>query len=172
MKNIKKIGTVLLTTSLLVTTLPVNALTKNETVYSKLNNDGTVKSTVVSEYLKNTDETINDQTDLTNILNLNGTEKYTIDGTNIVWDAKGKDIYYQGESNKELPVSLNISYKLDGKDITLDELLGESGRVEITLKYTNNDSHSVLVNGTYQTLYTPFVVTLGTIIKNENHIKK
>ena len=166
MKNVKRLGTILLTGAILTTTIPVNALEKNETVYSKLNNDGSVKSTVVSEYLKNSDETINDVTNLTNILNINGNEKFKIDGTNITWDAKGKDIYYQGETEAELPVNLQISYKLDGKDIKLEDLLGQKGKVTITLKYTNKEKHSVLVNGSYQTLYTPFIVTLGTIIPN------
>ena len=165
----KKTGTILLASAMLLTAMPVNALSKSETVYSKLNNDGSVKNTVVSEYLKNTDEKINDKTDLKDVLNLNGTEKYTVEGSNIVWDAKGKDIYYQGKTDKELPVSLNISYKLNGKDITLDKLLGKKGKVEITLNYTNKDSHNVLVNGSYQKLYTPFIVTFGTIIKNENN---
>lgn len=165
----KKTGTILLASAMLLTAMPVNALSKSETVYSKLNNDGSVKNTVVSEYLKNTDEKINDKTDLKDVLNLNGTEKYTVEGSNIVWDAKGKDIYYQGKTDKELPVGLNISYKLNGKDITLDKLLGKKGKVEITLNYTNKDSHNVLVNGSYQKLYTPFIVTFGTMIKNENN---
>ena len=163
----KKTGTILLASAMLLTAMPVNALSKSETVYSKLNNDGSVKNTVVSEYLKNTDEKINDKTDLKDVLNLNGTEKYTVEGSNIVWDAKGKDIYYQGKTDKELPVGLNISYKLNGKDITLDKLLGKKGKVEITLNYTNKDSHNVLVNGSYQKLYTPFIVTFGTMIKND-----
>ena len=169
MKNIKKISTLLLTTAILTTSSPVFALTKDETVYSKLNSDGSVKKTVVSEYLKNTDDKITDKTDLKNILNLNGTEKYKLDGTNLVWDAKGKDIYYQGETNKELPVSLSIEYKLDGKKIELKDLLGKKGNVEITLNYINHDVHEVLVNGRYETLYTPFVVTMGTTISNTNN---
>ena len=166
MKNVKKISTVFLATAILTTSCPVFALTKDETVYSKLNSDGSVKKTVVSEYLKNTDDKIIDKTDLKNILNLNGTEKYKLDGTNLVWDAKGKDIYYQGETNKELPVSLSIEYKLDGKKIELKDLLGKKGNVEITLNYINHDVHNVLVNGKYETLYTPFVVTMGTSISN------
>lgn len=169
MNNVKKISAILLTTAIMTTTIPVNALTKNETVYSKLNADGSVKKTVVSEYLKNTDETINDVTNLKNILNLNGTEKYKLEGTNLVWDAKGKDIYYQGETEEQLPVSLEITYQLDGKDIKLDDLLGKKGNVTINLKYTNSDSHVVNVNGTNTKLYTPFVVTTGTIISNENN---
>ena len=169
MNNVKKISTILLATAIMTTTIPVNALTKNETVYSKLNTDGSVKKTVVSEYLKNTDETINDVTNLKNILNLNGTEKYKLEGTNLVWDAKGKDIYYQGETEEQLPVSLEITYQLDGKDIKLDDLLGKKGNVTINLKYTNSDSHVVNVNGTNTKLYTPFVVTTGTIISNENN---
>lgn len=169
MNNVKKISTILLTGAIMTTAMPVSALTKNETVYSKLNNDGSVKKTVVSEYLKNTDDKINDVTNLKNILNLNGTEKYKLEGTNLVWDAAGKDIYYQGETEETLPVSLEITYQLDGKDIKLDDLLGKKGNVTINLKYTNNDSHLVNVNGKNTKLYTPFVVTTGTIISNDNN---
>ncbi|MBR1718674.1 MAG: hypothetical protein IJ715_05340 [Bacilli bacterium] len=169
MKNVKKLGTVLLTTAILTSSCPVYALSKDETVYSKLNSDGSVNKTVVSEYLKNSEDTINDKTDLKNILNLNGKETYKLDGTNLVWDAKGKDIYYQGETNKALPVDLSIEYKLDGKKIELNDLLGKKGKVEITLNYVNHDTHNVLVNGKYEVLYTPFVVTMGTVISNSNN---
>ena len=171
MKNVKKLSIFLILTAFLASTSNVSALTKNETVYSKLNNDGAVKNIIVSEQLKNTDneDTINDVTNLKEILNINGNEKYKLDGTNLVWDAKGKDIYYQGETNNDLPVSLNISYKLNGKDIKLKKLLGKKGKVTIKLKYTNHDSHVVDVNGKYTTLYTPFVVTLGTIISNDEN---
>ena len=138
MKKLKKIGTVLLVTSFALTS-PCYALTKNETVYSKLNNNGSVKTTIVSEYLKNTDDVINDETNLKNILNLNGNEKYKLEGTSLVWDAKGKDIYYQGETEAELPVDLNISYKLSNENIDLKDLLGKKGHVAITLKYINKE---------------------------------
>lgn len=167
MKKFEKTLSILLVCSIMMT--PVKALTKNETVYSKLNTDGSVKKTIVSEYLKNSEDKIEDQTNLKNILNLNGNEKFKIEGSNIIWDAKGKDIYYQGETDKKLPVETKVTYKLNGKEIALKDLLGKKGKVEITLKYVNIDKHIQNINGKDEELYTPFLVTVGTIIKNSGN---
>lgn len=142
------------------------ALTKSETVYSKLNVNGDVKLTLVNEQLinLNNQEKIEDYTELKNILNINNDDKYIIDDNKkICWETKGENIFYQGTTDKELPVKLNITYKLDGKELKLEDILGKSGNVEITFKYTNLDKHSVLVNGNYETMYTPFLITMGTM---------
>lgn len=167
MKKIEKMMSLILVSSLMIS--PVSALEKNETVYSKLNSDGSINKTIVSEYLKNNDDVIQDKTNLKNILNINGNEKFKFEGSNLIWDAKGKDIYYQGETEKELPIKVEVSYKLNGKEIELKKLIGKKGKVEITLNYTNIDKHSVYVNGQKTNLYTPFLVTVGTIVKNDNN---
>lgn len=169
-KLFKKTAYCTLALSIVMATSPVYALSKEETVYSKLNSDGSVKSTIASEFLSaNGTETISDVTNLKNILNINGEETFKVDGTNITWNNKGNDIYYQGETDKELPVSLNITYELNGKSIALKDLLGKKGNVTIKMKYKNNDAHTVNVNGKYETMYTPFIVTMGTIISNDNN---
>ena len=78
----------------------------------------------------------------------------------------GSDIYYQGESKKELPIKCKITYTLDGKEISAEDLAGKSGKVKITIEYENEDAHEVYINGRKQTLYTPFTVACGTIFKN------
>lgn len=161
----KKIGTFLLTIVLLSTS-SVYALTKDETVYTKLNSDGSVKETIVSDILKNNNlDVIEDESNLKEILNINGEEKFKSEGTSLKWEAKKKDIYYQGKTDKELPISLKVTYYLDDKEISLKDLLGKKGKVTIDLKYTNLDEH--IVNG--EVLYTPFVVTTGTIVSNKNN---
>ena len=40
-----------------------------------------------------------------------------------LWNSNGKDIYYQGESKENLPIDMKISYKLDDKDISSDEII-------------------------------------------------
>ena len=169
-KGIKKLAALTLLVSLFATT-DVSALTKNETVFSRLDYTGKVKETTVNEHLTNInseDEMIDDLTDLKDILNINGEEKFTVSGNKVSFENKGNEIYYSGKSSKELPVSMNISYKLDGEDINLKKLLGKSGRVEIKIVYSNNSSNVVNVNGVNKTLYTPFVVTMGTIIPTKN----
>lgn len=166
--NLKKLGTISALCLSLFTTVPVNALTKNETVYSKIDTNGNVIKTTVTDKLINDNklDTITDLTDLDKIINLSNNNTFNKDNNQITWNTSGNNLTYQGTSNKELPISINISYKLDGNSITVDDLLGKSGHVDITLKYTNNERNLVYVNGTNTYLYTPFIVTMGTIIKD------
>lgn len=171
MKNKKlKVACSVLVLSLLI---PMNtyALSKDETVYTKLNSDGSVKSTIVNEYLTNDSkkDKLEDISDLENILNINSNHDYIKNGNNITWNSNGSDIFYQGTLNKKLPITTNINYKLDGKEISLDDLIGKEGHVSITLKYTNNDLHVGSGSSMNYRLYTPFVVTTATIIPNENN---
>ena len=166
-KIINKIMCLGVISGLLLETFPVWALTKDESIYAKLNNSGEVNKVIISEHLEKTEEgkTI-DRTKLINIENINGDEKFTRENGKLVWESNGKDIYYQGQTDEKLPISLEISYYLDGKESTVNEMLGKKGKVKIVLKYTNNDKHTVNVNGKNTTLYTPFVIAASTIIPN------
>ena len=149
--------------------VPIWALEKDETIYAKLDNDGKPNQVIVSEHLKGTDEKAYDKTKLENIQNINGDEKYTLDNGKLTWESNGKDIYYQGVTKEELPVTLNITYYLNGEKMNVSDMLGKKGTVKMVLKYTNNDSHSININGRYETLYTPFVVATTTIIPNTSN---
>ena len=171
-KNLLKITNASLALIMLLVSLPINAkaLTKDETVYGKFDNTGKIKSVYVNEHLiNNTKESeLKDYTELKEIFNLNGDETFNIDGSSIVWNSNGNDIFYQGKYENDLPVTLKITYKLDGKETNVSDMLGKSGKVDITIKYINNDKHSMLINGKYETLYTPFVVMFGTSINETN----
>ena len=146
--------------------LPVYALEKDETVYTKLDNTGKVKNTSAVERLScTTDEDIKDLSNLEDILNISGDEKYTKEENTLTWKANGNDISYSGTINKELPISVKITYYLDGKEKKLEDILGKKGNVTIKLSYENKDSH--YVNG--NRLYTPFVAVVGTIIDTDNN---
>ena len=171
-KNLLKITSASLALTMLLVSLPINAkaLTKDETVYGKFDNTGKIKNVYVNEHLiNNTKESeLKDYTELKEIFNLNGDETFNIDGSSIVWNSNGNDIFYQGKYENDLPVTLKITYKLDGKETNVSDMLGKSGKVDITIKYINNDKHSMLINGKYETLYTPFVVMFGTSINETN----
>lgn len=158
---------------MLFISLPLNtkALSKDETVYGKLDSNGIIKNVFVNEHLINNDklDTINDYTELKNILNLNGDETYDLKDSKIIWNANENDIFYQGNYEGTLPINLNITYKLDGKEMKASDMLGKSGKVEIIVKYTNNDKHNMFINGKYETIYTPFVITFGTSIDEKNN---
>lgn len=149
---------------------PVWALSKDETIYANLNSDGSVKSTIVSEHLNdNGKNIISDKTSLKDVTNVNGDEKHSQDGNKIIWEANGNDIYYEGSTEKELPVNMKITYMLDGKEMKVKDMLGKSGKVTIKMKYTNNLKKTVLVNGKNETLYVPFVVTATSILSNDEN---
>ena len=173
MKNNKVISKVIsgtLLCSMVGYTLPVFAYTKDETVYSKMDSNGKNYKTIVSTHIKNTEnaDLINDLSDLLNVKNTSGEETYTQDGNKFVWNANKNDIYYQGESSKELPIECNVKYELDGKELSASEIAGKSGKVKITLQYTNKEERTVDINGKKVKIYVPFVVVAGTIIENEN----
>lgn len=138
---------------------------KDETVYVLAGADGSVQKIIVSDWLKNTigAQQISDSTTLTDVENVKGDESYAAGS----WEAQGNDIYYQGNSNKELPVSMAVTYKLDGKEISPQELLGKSGKVTIRFDYTNNSYETVEVSGKQEKIYVPFVMLTGMLLDNE-----
>ena len=170
-KVISKITSGVLLCTMFAYTTPVFAFTKDETVYSKIDSNGNNYNTIVNDHIINDEQEqlINDISDLLNIKNVNGDEEFSQDGNNLAWHAEESDIYYQGESQKELPIECNVKYELDGNEITASELVGKNGKVKITIEYINKDEHTVNINGKDQTLYTPFIVVCGTIIDNNNN---
>lgn len=167
----KKVAAGMLLVTMSLYTAPVFAYSKDETVYSKLNSEGNNYKTIVSTHLTNTDseDTLNDMTNLTNIKNTNGDEKFSQNGNSLIWDAQKHDIYYQGESESELPISCSVKYELDGEEISAKDIAGKSGKVKVTITYENKSENLVNINGKTQKLYTPFVVVAGTMINNKNN---
>lgn len=169
-KIVSKIVSGTLLCSMIGYTIPVFAHTKDETVYSKLDSSGNNYKTIVSTHIKNTEneDLINDMSDLLNIKNTSGDETYTQDGSTFTWNANKNDIYYQGETSKELPIDCSVRYELDGKEVSESEIVGKKGNVKINLQYINKEERLVDINGRKVKMYIPFVVVAGTIINNEN----
>lgn len=154
------------TTSTLAYSSGKAATQKSETVYVFQKADGSVKNQTVSNSLTNGNgaQLLQDQTDLTDIENVEGDQEFTQSSEGTVWDAKGSDISYRGTTTKEAPVDIKVSYQLDGKDVSPDEISGKTGHVKIHIAYTNNSRQTV--NG--QTVYTPFLAMTGLILDNDN----
>ncbi|MCI6932352.1 MAG: MMPL family transporter [Tenericutes bacterium] len=171
--KMKKLNLAVLTVAML-SPLCVFANTKNETVYSKIDEKGNIISTTVNEQIKNNKklDTIEDYTELEDILNISSNDEITKLNKNISINAFGKDVFYQGTSKKSLPIGINIKYYLDGKEESLDNILGKSGKIKIVIDFTNNEKHNALVNGKQETMYTPFLITMGTMLdSNVTNIK-
>ena len=169
--KLSKISASILLGTMLVYTLPVAAFTKDETVYTNAKSNGDQYQTIVTDHLINEEDEklLKDMTNLLNIENTSGDEKFTQEGESLVWEVDSNDIYYKGETNQELPVKLNIKYELDGKEVSSDEIAGKSGKVKITISFENKEEHEVQINGKTEKMYTPFVVATGTYINNDNN---
>lgn len=143
---------------------------KEETVYVMADAKGAVNQIIVSDWIKNAEgsKELKDASDLKDIENVKGYETFreSSDGT-MTWDAGGTDIYYQGTTQKELPVDVKISYTLDGEDISPEELAGKSGRVTIRFDYENKQKQKVEVNGEEEEIYTPFAMISGMVLPQD-----
>lgn len=142
---------------------------KEETVYVIAKADGSADDVIVSEWLKNKDgsDTLKDASDLKDITNVKGDETFTQNGDEITWDAQGNDIYYQGTTEKELPVTEKITYYLDGKEMKPEEIAGKSGKVTIRFDYTNHEKTTQVVDGEEHEVYVPFTVMTGMILPED-----
>lgn len=122
---------------------------KDESVYVVLNSDGSVDNTTVTEWLHSDNELshVVDKSNLTNIKNISSDETPTIDGDNLIWESTANDIYYQGNSDKPLPFSMDVTYMLDGVAINANELAGKSGELQIHIKLKNDSVTTQTVDG-------------------------
>lgn len=144
---------------------------KEETVYVIAGSDGTTRNIIVSNQLKNGGgaQTLADETTLTDIENVKGTQTYTAgSGNALTWQADGADIYYQGTTDAELPVGLTMTYYLDGVEVKPEELAGRSGHVTIRFDYENREKRTAVIGGEEQEVYVPFAVISGAVLPLEH----
>ena len=137
---------------------------KDETVFVVLNKNGEVKSQIISDWIHSdkSNVEISDKSILTNIKNVKGNEEPVQQAEKLVWKSDKNDIYYQGTTDKELPIQTNITYSLDGKEISGEEIIGKTGEVKIKIELVNLDKHQVDINGETKEMYTPF--TTATVV--------
>ena len=146
---------------------------KEETVYVIANPSGDVNKIIVSDWLKNPakEETIDDETTLSGIENLKGEETWAeTDEGGIRWDAAGNDIFYQGISDQELPVTMSVTCLLDGEEIAPEEMAGKSGGVTLRYQFENHAEKEVEIDGVKSTLHVPFMA-VAVFMPDENTIK-
>ena len=173
MKKVSKILTATIS-CLMATTLvlPVSAegeVEKKESVYTVLNSDGSINTITVSDTLHSDSGFSNyqDKSDLQNVENLKSSDPVNSSNGNLIWNTSDTDIYYQGTSNKELPLTVKITYTLDGNVVSADDLVGKSGHLKINIKLSNSSKQSYVVNGKTYNLVTPFVTGIGGMFDDD-----
>ena len=130
----------------------VGSSTTGETVYVIANADGSAKKVIVSQ-------------------------KYDPDDPNAAQEAQSSltdavnvkdDNCWQGTTDKPLPVTMHITYTLDGKSVSAAELAGKSGHVTMRFDYENTQYETKTIAGKSQRIYVPFAVLTGAILDSDN----
>ena len=146
-----------------------SSFSKSETVYAVMNADGSIKSTTVSEHLYNASGLANvtDKTTLTDIQNTESDAEFTQNGDELVWNTDDTDVYYKGNTDKALPIDVNVTYALDGQEAALEDIIGKSGHLTVTVSLKNNETGTVNVNGADRTIVTPLITAVGVILGDD-----
>lgn len=175
-RNIERIGKTIIS-GLVVTGLVLGngsliqaeKVTKEESVYVNADASGTATKITVSDWLKNAgvNGTLSDKSSLKDIANVKGEEAFVQNGDGVEWSAGADDIYYQGTTDKELPVGVSIAYELDGTELPPEQMAGKSGKVKIKVAYSNSSKVTKKINGRDQELSTPFFMATGFILPTE-----
>ena len=143
-----------------------SSFSKSETVYAVMNGDGSIKSTTVSEHLYSASglSGVTDKTTLTDIQNTESDAEFTQNGEELVWNTEDTDVYYKGNTDKALPIDVKVTYALDGQEAALEDLIGKSGHLTVTVALKNNETDTVNVNGKDRTIVTPLITAVGVIL--------
>ena len=143
-----------------------SSFSKSETVYAVMNGDGSIKSTTVSEHLYGASGLANvtDKTTLTDIQNTESDAEFTQNGEELVWNTNDTDVYYKGNTDKALPIDVKVTYALDGQEAALEDIIGKSGHLTVTVNLKNNETGTVNVNGKDRTIVTPLITAVGVIL--------
>jgi len=130
-----------------------------DTITAAINNELAVsnKSTLATNTRQETVYVFSDASGKKNHITVN--EKVT--------DANGKETLNKTESNENAPVTMKVTYKLDGKDIKPEDLAGKSGKVTIRFDYTNNQKKDVTINGKKQSVCVPFTMITGMMLPTD-----
>ena len=143
-----------------------SSFSKSETVYAVMNGDGSIKSTTVSEHLYSASGLANvtDKTTLTDIQNTESDAEFTQNGEELVWNTNDTDVYYKGNTDKALPIDVKVTYALDGQEAALEDIIGKSGHLTVTVNLKNNETGTLNVNGKDRTIVTPLITAVGVIL--------
>lgn len=143
---------------------------KTETVYAVLNGDGSLSDIVVSGWLHNDSgiKNLKEKLNLTDVKNVKTDEVPEDNNGEYTWNSDSNDIYYQGNSTEQLPVTMQITYELDGQKLSQEELKGKSGHLKINIHLTNVNSETKTINGKNVIIH-PFFVAGGMLSLDNDH---
>ena len=115
---------------------------KHERVYVVVNHDGEVQTLLDNIHLENEDalDVLTDRSMLTDIENVSGHETFTLDGETLTWQADGNSIIYQGTSDKRPDVLPQVTFTLDGKEASAEEIKNGQGTVTMGVSFMTSEN--------------------------------
>lgn len=142
---------------------------KSETVYANLKADGTPRYITVTDHLHTSLSGVKvlDSSDLSGIKDAKGHNAPINSDGKMYWNIPSTDLYYNGTSDKQMPVSVQIKYWLNDKEMKPEELAGQSGKLKMEIKLINNISEEVEIDGKKVKIYNPVIVAGGMILDYE-----
>lgn len=143
---------------------------KEETVYVLMDANGANGETIVSEWLKNPEGStlVKDNTTLSDIQVVKGFASYSKEeNDDISWTTLGEDVYYQGKTDKELPINVSVSYELDGRPVDANELNNVTGHLTINYDYENRIYKLQEFGDKQVKIYQPFTMITGLLLDGE-----
>ncbi|MGE5494949.1 MAG: hypothetical protein ACM3S4_06595 [Burkholderiales bacterium] len=144
-----------------------NGKTKSETVYAVLENDGSYSgATVVNCFLNGGD--ITDYGRYDSIKNISGPEEPVVEGDSISWSAKaGEPFYYEGETKKPLPLSVRITYYLNGEQVKAEDIPGKSGELKIEFTLRNETGTGEMDESVEREVLVPLAASVSLTLDND-----
>ena len=177
-KTLFKYSSVLMSVVLIASTLTACG---TNTAYNQVSSEVAVSSeaasnteSIISNAIKNELSVSNTSTLKTNTRDemvyvfgkADGTQDH-VTVTEKVTDANGDTTTNQSSSSKSAPVSMKVTYKLNGVETKPEDMIGKSGKVTIRYDYINNEKKTIKVNGKSQTAYVPFTMITGTLLPTD-----
>ncbi len=122
--------------------IKVKPTKKQEVIYVNLEPDGSVKDiTAVNIFDMDKPGTITDYGNYSYVRNMTSDNEIIYRGGIAKIKAPEGKLYYEGNClTKNIPWNIHISYYLDGKEMTADEILGKSGKVKVVIESSQNES--------------------------------
>lgn len=135
---------------------------KTESVSVSADASGSPKEITVTTKLSGItgSSVVEDKTTLTDIKNKNGDEQFEVKDGVIYWENSGSDISYTGTTTESIPISVKVTYYLDGKEVSASEIAGKSGKVKIRFDYENNEK--------YGEVHVPFLCMSAVILSDDS----
>ena len=149
-----------------------STITKKQTVYTVLDQNGNVRNTTVSTWLHGDQgiHNLHDKTGLQNVYDIHTDESNACENGVCVWNSDDNDLYYQGTSDSQLPVSVTMHATFDHEEINMSQLPGKDGHLELKLSFENTQSQVYDINGNAVDVH-PLIPLVGGVMLDRDHIR-